>query len=86
MCKAECFGNFHRKCQHYVKLYESGKRTDCGSPFCGVSSAHRHTARNCGCPKAHGEDRRVLNLIQDRCDACKQEAWATLERDSSRVW
>ncbi|KAL6306054.1 hypothetical protein BKA93DRAFT_730182, partial [Sparassis latifolia] len=80
------FGNFHRKCQHYVKLYESGNKTDCGSPTCGLSSSHKHTARNCPCPKVRQEDRKVLNLIQDRCDACKTAAWASIELESGRVW
>ncbi|KAI0077192.1 hypothetical protein K474DRAFT_1111337 [Panus rudis PR-1116 ss-1] len=84
MCEIECFGNYHRKCQHYIKLYESGIIRDCGSSHCGVSTSHNHKVRNCGCPKYYAEERRVLNLIQDRCDDCKKAAWASLgieERD-----
>lgn len=29
-------------------------------------------------PQEYQEQRRVLNLIQDRCDACKMAAWASL--------
>ena len=36
--------------QHYVRLYWTGNRTDCGSPDCLHSMAHRHkTARTCKC-------------------------------------
>ncbi|KAI0944123.1 hypothetical protein AcV7_002031 [Taiwanofungus camphoratus] len=86
MCSAECFGNYHRKCQHYVKLYESGVKTDCGSSRCALSKAHSHTARNCPCPRTYDEDRKVLNLIQDYCDACKQRAWAAIESQSGRLY
>ena len=42
-------------CQHFVILYYSGEKWDCGSPNCGVSSAHAHkNARNCPCPKVSG--------------------------------
>ncbi|KAK7691297.1 hypothetical protein QCA50_004691 [Cerrena zonata] len=80
MCGIECFGNYHRKCQHYVKLYESGFINDCGSKRCGVSTCHGHAATDkmCQCPKLYVEDRKVLNLIQDRCEDCKKAAWASL--------
>ncbi|KAI0333310.1 hypothetical protein GY45DRAFT_1344213 [Cubamyces sp. BRFM 1775] len=90
MCEIECFGNYHRKCEHYVKMYESGNKTDCGSPSCALSQAHKHRPgpgqRTCTCVRIPRECRRVLSLIHDRCDACTRAAWATLERESSRVW
>jgi len=71
MCRAECFGNQHRGCGHYVRLYYSGETKDCGSPDCGLSPNHRHkTAKNCGCKKEYDDNRRVLNLIQAPCDDC----------------
>ncbi|KAL6299878.1 hypothetical protein BKA93DRAFT_819717 [Sparassis latifolia] len=77
MCSQECFGNQHRGCGHYVLLYYSGEQTDCGRPNCGLSSAHIHkTAKNCPCPKTFRDQRRVLNLIQEPCDACKEAALA----------
>ncbi|RPD75167.1 hypothetical protein L226DRAFT_534742 [Lentinus tigrinus ALCF2SS1-7] len=67
--------------QHFVILYYSGEKWDCGSPNCGVSSAHAHkTARNCPCPKSYRERRKVLNLIQEPCDACKEAALAARVR------
>ncbi|KDQ24671.1 hypothetical protein PLEOSDRAFT_34021 [Pleurotus ostreatus PC15] len=51
MCTAELIGDYYRGCQHFVGLYYTGERTDCNSPKCGVSAAHRHTAPNCPCPK-----------------------------------
>ncbi|KAI0827667.1 hypothetical protein BC628DRAFT_1338220 [Trametes gibbosa] len=100
MCEIECFGNYHRKCQHrrdftltragqhYVKMYESGNKTDCGSPSCALSKAHKHRPgqRTCTCAKVPHECRRVLSLIHARCDECTRAAWATLERESGRVW
>ncbi|KAH9949243.1 hypothetical protein B0H21DRAFT_144703 [Amylocystis lapponica] len=86
MCQKECCGNFHRKCQHFVKLYETGNKKDCGSENCGLSAAHRHTARNCPCPRVYGEDRRILSLIQDRCEACQTAAWAAVEHHSGRIY
>ncbi|EPT02432.1 hypothetical protein FOMPIDRAFT_1087248, partial [Fomitopsis schrenkii] len=56
---------------HYVKQYESGVKKDCGSPTCGLSKAHKHTARQCGCPKVYQEEQRIMNLIRYYCDACK---------------
>ncbi|KAI0925973.1 hypothetical protein AcV5_008556 [Taiwanofungus camphoratus] len=82
MCSQECFGNQHRGCGHYVVLYYSGERTDCRRPDCGLSSAHMHkTARNCLCPKVYNDQRRVLNLIQEACDACKEAAFAARVRN-----
>jgi len=91
MCEAECFGNYHRKCQHYVKLYESGVVKDCNNQYCGLSQAHCHTAgtytaRKCSCPKTFTENRRVVNLIQDWCDACRDAAWASLDPENKRQW
>ncbi|KAL4245076.1 hypothetical protein ABKN59_010074 [Abortiporus biennis] len=81
MCELECFGNYHRKCSHYVKLYESGSKRDCGSPWCALSKMHMHKqpTRKCTCAKEYGEERRVVSLIHDRCETCKQAAWASLE-------
>ncbi|KAH9925950.1 uncharacterized protein BXZ73DRAFT_91047 [Epithele typhae] len=90
MCELECFGNYHRGCEHYVKLYESGKKTDCGSPACALSAAHKHRPgqRSCAgtCITVPREGRRVLSLIHERCDSCTRAAWATLERESGRVY
>ncbi|PCH35737.1 hypothetical protein WOLCODRAFT_28100 [Wolfiporia cocos MD-104 SS10] len=88
MCTAECVGNQHRygSCNHFVKLYETGSKTDCGSPNCGLSKAHKHTARNCGCPKVYEEQQRVLNIIRDSCEDCKRAAWATIELESGRTY
>ncbi|KIP08639.1 hypothetical protein PHLGIDRAFT_364632 [Phlebiopsis gigantea 11061_1 CR5-6] len=90
MCQAECFGNYHRRCNHYVKQYESGIVKDCNSPHCALSKAHCHTTeyakRRCTCNKTYTEDRRVLNMIQDWCDDCRAAAWASLDPDNSRQW
>ncbi|KAI0821165.1 hypothetical protein BC629DRAFT_431745 [Irpex lacteus] len=54
MCTSECFGNYHRKCNHYVKLYDSGVIKDCQSPNCALSKAHQHAqrpSRACTCRK-----------------------------------
>ncbi|KAL4268586.1 hypothetical protein AB1N83_001803 [Pleurotus pulmonarius] len=59
MCTAELIGDYYRGCQHFVGLYYTGERTDCNSPKCGVSAAHRHTAPNCPCPKQDEDDRKV---------------------------
>ncbi|KAH9987329.1 hypothetical protein BJV74DRAFT_504057 [Russula compacta] len=80
MCKEECHGNQYRGCgvmlQHYVRLYFTGNRTDCGSPDCLHSMAHKHkTARTCKCSRTIYEDRRVLNLIQEPCDNCKEASY-----------
>ncbi|KAI0688448.1 hypothetical protein BC835DRAFT_1254117, partial [Cytidiella melzeri] len=78
------WGNYHRKCNHYVKQYESGIIIDCQSSDCALSKAHRHSqrlSRGCSCPKTYEENRRVLNLIQDWCDSCRRAAWATLDRE-----
>lgn len=37
-------------------------------------------------PQVPRECRRVMNLIHERCDNCTRAAWATLERESGRVW
>ncbi|PCH42270.1 hypothetical protein WOLCODRAFT_72134, partial [Wolfiporia cocos MD-104 SS10] len=71
------FGNQHRGCGHFVVMYYSGNRSDCKRPTCGLSSAHMHkTAKNCLCTKTYGDYRRVLNLIQEPCDTCKEAAFA----------
>ncbi|KAI0087114.1 hypothetical protein BDY19DRAFT_300969 [Irpex rosettiformis] len=78
------FGNYHRKCNHYVKLYDSGVVKDCLSPNCALSKAHRHAQRpmkSCTCQKEYEENRRVVNLIQDWCEPCRRAAWATLDRE-----
>ncbi|KAI0343469.1 hypothetical protein BDW22DRAFT_1328424, partial [Trametopsis cervina] len=77
------FGNYHRRCNHYVKQYESGVVVDCKSPNCALSEAHRHrgSTRPCACNTVYSENRRVINLIQDWCDACRRAAWATLDRE-----
>ena len=131
------FGRWEK--QHYVRLYWTGNRTDCGSPDCLHSMAHRHkTAKTCKCSRvcqhellvlpippfplyrvplyraifylfsvliSHNfcarsrsrsrhatplaffiiviyppyktiyEDRRVLNLIQEPCDNCKEASY-----------
>lgn len=90
MCQAECVGDYHRKCNHYVKHYETGVITDCGSPNCGLSAAHAHTTpfqlRHCQCPKTYQENRRVQNLIQEMCDACNAAGWAQLDRENAHRW
>ncbi|KAI0753459.1 hypothetical protein C8Q80DRAFT_514399 [Daedaleopsis nitida] len=81
-------GRSRARPQHYVKLYESGNKTDCGSPGCALSAAHKHRPgqRTCTCSKMPRECRRVLSLIHERCDNCTRAAWATFERESGRVW
>ena len=37
-------------------------------------------------PQVPRECRRVMNLIHERCVNCTRAAWATLERESGRVW
>ena len=32
------------------------------------------------------ENRRVVNLIQDWCDACREAAWASLDPNNERRW
>ncbi|KAJ3483360.1 hypothetical protein NLI96_g6366 [Meripilus lineatus] len=62
MCKMECFGNFHRKCQ--------GAQTP--------SAKLQIELVLMNASQVYEEDRRVQNLIQDRCDACKRAAWRSL--------
>ncbi|KZT07642.1 uncharacterized protein LAESUDRAFT_650796 [Laetiporus sulphureus 93-53] len=70
------FGNQHRGCGHYVVMYYSGVSFDCRQPTCGLSSAHMHkTTKVCPCTKTYDDRRRVLNLIQEPCDACKEAAF-----------
>ncbi|EIW57321.1 uncharacterized protein TRAVEDRAFT_169007 [Trametes versicolor FP-101664 SS1] len=81
MCFEECCGNQHRGCPHFVTLYYSGEKFDCLSPACALSSAHAHPGnRNCGCNRAFRDRRKVLNLIQEPCDACKEAALAARVR------
>ncbi|KAH9902795.1 hypothetical protein C8Q73DRAFT_21826 [Cubamyces lactineus] len=81
MCWEESCGNQHRGCPHFVVLYYSGEKWDCGSPTCGLSAAHAHSnSRSCSCPRTYHERRRVLNLIQEPCDACKEAALAARVR------
>ncbi|KAH9833514.1 uncharacterized protein C8Q71DRAFT_187073 [Rhodofomes roseus] len=88
MCTTECWGNQHRygRCNHYVKQYETGIKKDCGSPTCGLSKAHKHTARQCNCPKVYQEEQRILNLIRYYCDACQSQGWKSIERESGRQY
>jgi len=73
MCTQECFGNQHRGCGHYVVTYYSGETWDCESPTCKLSKNHMHkTAKNCFCNTKWTDRRRVQNLIQEPCDACKE--------------
>ncbi|KAI0049785.1 hypothetical protein FA95DRAFT_1537523 [Auriscalpium vulgare] len=73
MCLEECFGNQYRGCGHYVRLYSTGVRTDCGSLTCVHSATHMHkTARQCTCSRAIYDNRRVINLFQEQCDDCKE--------------
>ncbi|KAI0064746.1 hypothetical protein BV25DRAFT_183299 [Artomyces pyxidatus] len=59
--------------QHYVKLYSTGVRTDCGLPNCVHSANHMHkTARTCYCSQVIYDDRKVINLFQEPCDDCKE--------------
>ncbi|KAA1467351.1 hypothetical protein DENSPDRAFT_769486, partial [Dentipellis sp. KUC8613] len=70
------FGNQYRGCGHYVKLYSTGIRTDCMSPTCALSVAHMHkTARTCFCSRVMYDDKRVSNLLQEPCDACKEAGY-----------
>ncbi|KAF9496771.1 hypothetical protein BDN71DRAFT_1388705 [Pleurotus eryngii] len=78
MCTAELIGDYYRGCQHFVGLYYTGERTDCNSPKCGVSAAHRHTAPNCPCPKQDQDERKVRNMFQVSCDACRAAAFERL--------
>ncbi|KZT73161.1 hypothetical protein DAEQUDRAFT_662869, partial [Daedalea quercina L-15889] len=70
------FGNQHRGCGHFVVSYYSGVTIDCNRADCKLSSAHKHTAQNCGCPSIWYDHRRVQNLIQEPCDECKSAALA----------
>ncbi|KAI0316558.1 hypothetical protein OF83DRAFT_237236 [Amylostereum chailletii] len=73
MCREECFGNQYRGCGHYVRLYYTGNKTDCGSSTCALSTAHMHkTAKSCYCSRVSYDDRRVINLFQEPCDDCKE--------------
>ncbi|OSX61688.1 hypothetical protein POSPLADRAFT_1144760, partial [Postia placenta MAD-698-R-SB12] len=71
---------------HYVKLHETGVKVDCGSSQCALSKAHRHTARNCGCPRTYQEIQRIQNLYRTRCPACESAAWKIVERESGRQY
>ncbi|KAI6042978.1 hypothetical protein EDC04DRAFT_2866555 [Pisolithus marmoratus] len=72
MCNMECVGDQYRGCGHYVPIYETGNTTDCGSPYCKLSTAHMHkTARNCGCNTEYADHQRVRNLFQTKCERCQ---------------
>ncbi|OBZ69844.1 hypothetical protein A0H81_10087 [Grifola frondosa] len=47
MCQKECLGNYHRKCEHFVKLYETGNIIDCGSPT-ALSAPRTDIPKECG--------------------------------------
>ncbi|KAI0028863.1 hypothetical protein K488DRAFT_57619, partial [Vararia minispora EC-137] len=67
------FGNQFRGCGCYVRVYFTGKKTDCGSRTCALSTAHMHkTTKVCSCSRVTYEDRRVINLFQEPCDDCKE--------------
>ncbi|KAI0767937.1 hypothetical protein BC629DRAFT_1292670 [Irpex lacteus] len=71
--------NRHRGCGHNVLLYYSGEVYDCNQEYCGLSKAHIHkTARNCSCPKTYKDYIKVVNIIQEACDGCKEAAFAEL--------
>ncbi|TDL25499.1 hypothetical protein BD410DRAFT_813289 [Rickenella mellea] len=72
MCTYECKGDYYRGCQHYVRRYYTGNRTDCLEEDCKTSSAHKHkTARDCGCPQVKEDDQKIVNMFQCKCESCE---------------
>ncbi|KAI0069582.1 hypothetical protein K474DRAFT_1610255, partial [Panus rudis PR-1116 ss-1] len=70
-------GNQHRGCGHFVILYYSGNKVDCGQPNCALSPSHMHkNGERCGCNREYTDHMRVLNLIQEPCDLCRENAFA----------
>ncbi|TFL04038.1 hypothetical protein BDV98DRAFT_503584, partial [Pterulicium gracile] len=69
-------GDFYRPCTHFRDSYYTGNSTDCGRENCGLSSAHKHTAPNCPCPKEPQDERKIRNLFRYPCDDCKKAEWS----------
>ncbi|KAI0346131.1 hypothetical protein BDW22DRAFT_1352132 [Trametopsis cervina] len=77
MCQQECKVNRHRGCGHNVLLYYSGEVYDCRSETCALSKSHIHkNTQNCGCPSKYTDYIKVVNLLQEACDACREAAMA----------
>ncbi|KAJ6476283.1 hypothetical protein C8R45DRAFT_834019, partial [Mycena sanguinolenta] len=57
-------------CQHLEILYETGNITDCGNERCKTSSAHKHTARECGCASYRTNNARIRNMFRTPCPTC----------------
>ncbi|GJE96606.1 hypothetical protein PsYK624_128050 [Phanerochaete sordida] len=73
MCQQVLLVNRHRGCQHNVPQYHTGETFDCGQPNCALSSAHAHAdTYPCKCNRIYVDYIRVQNLIQEKCDACKE--------------
>ncbi|KAI0688396.1 hypothetical protein BC835DRAFT_1284714 [Cytidiella melzeri] len=69
--------NRHRGCGHNVLLYYTGEVYDCNYEHCALSKAHVHkTARNCSCPTTYRDYIKVVNIIQEACDGCREAAMA----------
>jgi len=75
MCQYECFGDYYRGCQHYVKRYYSGEKKDCGSLECLNSESHKHhRSEICRCADNKIDEQRVANMFQFKCDPCLELA------------
>ncbi|TFL05587.1 hypothetical protein BDV98DRAFT_560282 [Pterulicium gracile] len=75
MCGREVVGDWYRPCRHFIKAYDTSNTSDCMSERCGLSSAHKHTARLCGCPLVEHEIQKIQNMFRFPCDSCKQAEW-----------
>ncbi|KAF9649856.1 hypothetical protein BDM02DRAFT_3081547, partial [Thelephora ganbajun] len=65
------FGDQYRGCGHYTRIYYSGETRDCEQSNCKLSRNHVHGAsETCGCRDFYDDYRRVLNILQTRCDEC----------------
>ncbi|TEB34644.1 hypothetical protein FA13DRAFT_1729299 [Coprinellus micaceus] len=76
MCRYEVFGDWYRGCSHFVMAYYSGIREDCESPNCKNSSAHTHRAPNCPCIAYEEDNRRIVNMFHQPCEACRTAEFA----------
>ncbi|KAJ7619470.1 hypothetical protein FB45DRAFT_930874 [Roridomyces roridus] len=72
MCLEEVVTDRHTACGHLVVIYPTGNTTDCGNGRCKTSSAHTHTAPDCGCVAHHRYDPRIRNVFRTFCPTCQE--------------
>ncbi|KZT25078.1 hypothetical protein NEOLEDRAFT_1066180, partial [Neolentinus lepideus HHB14362 ss-1] len=63
--------DYYSGCQHWVNIYYTGDKTDCGSETCKTSQSHKHkTARDCGCPTLKRDNQKRQNMFRTKCPTC----------------